>query len=117
MAEIICTHHGIGLAAPQVGVLQRVILADIGNGLITLVNPEIIEGEGEVRLEEGCLSLPDIKVEISRKRSILVRGISPEEKEVKQEWSSLAARIIQHEIDHLNGLLIIDYARLLREYF
>jgi len=110
MSEIMYTHNGVGLAAPQAGVLQRVIIADVGEGLITLANPEILQKEGEDRLEEGCLSLPEIQVNIARSQSILVRGINPEGKEVRHELSGLMGRIIQHEIDHLNGILIIDYA-------
>lgn len=110
MAEIMYTYNGIGLAAPQVGMLQRIIIADVGEGLITLANPEILQKEGEGRLEEGCLSLPDIQVDIARSQSIFVRGLNPEGKEVQHELSDLMARVIQHEIDHLNGVLIIDYA-------
>ncbi|MDZ7291351.1 MAG: peptide deformylase [candidate division KSB1 bacterium] len=110
MAEIMYTYNGIGLAAPQVGVLQRVIIADVGEGLITLANPEILQKEGEGRLEEGCLSLPEIQVNIARSQSIFVRGINPEGKEVQHELNGLIARVVQHEIDHLNGVLIIDYA-------
>lgn len=110
MAEIMYTYNGIGLAAPQVGMLQRIIIADVGEGLLTLANPEILQKEGEGRLEEGCLSLPDIQVDIARSQSIFVRGLNPEGKEVQHELSDLMARVIQHEIDHLNGVLIIDYA-------
>lgn len=110
MAEIMYTYNGIGLAAPQVGMLQRIIIADVGEGLITLANPEILQKEGEGRLEEGCLSLPGIQVDIARSQSIFVRGLNPEGKEVQHELSDLMARVIQHEIDHLNGVLIIDYA-------
>ncbi|MCG3117996.1 MAG: Peptide deformylase [bacterium] len=90
--------------------LQRLIIADVGEGLITLANPEILQKAGEDWLEEGCLSLPDIQVNIARSPSLLVRGINPAGKEVQHELSGLMARVIQHEIDHLNGVLIIDYA-------
>jgi peptide deformylase len=110
MAEIMYTYNGVGLAAPQVGMLQRIVMADVGEGLITLANPEILQKEGEDQLEEGCLSLPDIQVNIVRRQSIFVRGINPEGKEAQHELSGLMARVIQHEIDHLNGVLIIDYA-------
>ncbi|HEX9655136.1 MAG TPA: peptide deformylase [bacterium] len=110
MAEIMYTYNGIGLAAPQVGVLQRIIIGDIGEGLVALANPEIVEKNGDDRLLEGCLSLPDIHVNVARGQSIFVRGISPDGREVNQEFAGLMARIIQHEIDHLNGILIIDYA-------
>lgn len=110
MAEIMYTYNGIGLAAPQVGMLQRIIIADVGEGLLTLANPEILQKAGEGRLEEGCLSLPEIQVNVARCQSIFVRGLNPEGKEVQHELSDLMARVIQHEIDHLNGVLIIDYA-------
>ncbi|MEJ2051405.1 MAG: peptide deformylase, partial [Calditrichota bacterium] len=100
---------GVGLAAPQVGVLQQIIIADIGGGLITLINPEIIENDGQDRFEEGCLSLPGIQVEIARNYTTLVRGVNPADKEIELELTGLMSRVVQHEIDHLNGILIIDY--------
>jgi len=103
---------GIGLAAPQVGTLERVIIADIGEGLISMINPEILTGFGEDNMEEGCLSLPDTVVNIKRKQSILFRYIDKSENEKESELNGLTARVIQHEIDHLNGVLIIDYAPL-----
>lgn len=117
MAEIMYTYNGVGLAAPQVGMLQRIIIADIGEGLIALANPEILQKEGEGRLEEGCLSLPDIQVDVARSQSIFVRGLNREGKEVQHELSDLMARVIQHEIDHLNGVLIIDYASAAEKIF
>ena len=116
MAEIMYSYQGIGLAAPQVGVLKRVIIADIGDGLLSMVNPEILEKEDEDKLEEGCLSLPDIQVEIERNKIISVSGISQEEREITLELNGLMARVIQHEIDHLNGILIIDYATLTEKF-
>lgn len=117
MAEIMYRYNGIGLAAPQVGMLHRIIIADVGEGLLTLANPEILQKEGEGRLEEGCLSLPEIHVNVARSQSIFVRGIDPEGKEVQHELSDLMARVIQHEIDHLNGVLIIDYASATEKIF
>lgn len=116
MAEIMYSYEGIGLAAPQAGVLKRVIIADIGEGLISTANPEILQKEDDEKLEEGCLSLPDIQVEIERKRIISVKGISQQGKEITYELNGLMARVIQHEIDHLNGILIIDYATLMEKY-
>jgi peptide deformylase len=110
MAEIMYNYNGIGLAAPQVGMLQRIIIADIGEGLVVLANPVILEKHGDDHLLEGCLSLPEIHVDIARIQTIFVRGISPDGGEVNQEFSGLMARVIQHEIDHLNSVLIIDYA-------
>lgn len=106
------SHQGIGLAAPQVGILKKVVIVDIGEGLISMINPEILTGLGEDFMEEGCLSLPDTGINIKRKQSIFVRYIDRNEKEKECELNGLTARVIQHEIDHLNGVLIIDYAPL-----
>jgi peptide deformylase len=100
---------GIGLAAPQIGVMRRLIIADIGVGLLSLINPEILERRGEASLLEGCLSLPSVGVKVTRNESIIVRGIDPAGREVIRDMSGLMARVIQHEIDHLNGVLILDY--------
>ncbi len=116
MAGIMYQYNGIGLAAPQVGYLQRVILADIGEGLLTLVNPEIIQSEGAAYLEEGCLSLPEIQVGVNRKERILVRGLDSDGKEKELELHGLMARVVQHEIDHLEGKLIIDYASTVERF-
>jgi peptide deformylase len=112
MSKIMYSHKGIGLASPQVGTLHRVVIADIGEGLISMINPEILTGFGEDYMEEGCLSLPETVVNIKRQQSIFVRYLDKNEKEKETELNGLAARVIQHEIDHLNGVLIIDYAPL-----
>ena len=112
MSKIMYSHQGIGLAAPQVGILKKVVIVDIGEGLISMINPEILTGLGEDFMEEGCLSLPDTGINIKRKQSIFVRYIDRNEKEKECELNGLTARVIQHEIDHLNGVLIIDYAPL-----
>jgi len=110
MTRLMYENDGIGLAAPQVGVLQRVIIADVGEGLITLINPEIIEKRGQDRFEEGCLKLPGIHVEIRRNYTMLVRGVDLKGKGKELELNGLISRVFQHEIDHLNGVLIIDHA-------
>jgi len=111
MSEIMYANNGIGLAAPQVGYLSRVIMFDVGDGLLTLINPEIITTkEGVDYREEGCLSLPGISVGINRPTKIKVKAITPSEEEVVLNLSGLKARVVQHEVDHLNGRLIIDYA-------
>ena len=116
MAKAMYAHKGIGLAAPQVGISRRIVVVDIGEGLRALINPEIVEGEGESILEEGCLSLPDIGVTVVRKQKVLVRGWDMDGKEVKAEISDFLGRVYQHEIDHLNGILIIHHlSRLKRE--
>jgi peptide deformylase len=116
MAEVMVAYKGIGLAAPQVGVSRQIIIVAIGLGLGTLINPEIVGGEGESILEEGCLSLPNIEVMVKRKQRVLVRGWDLEGKEVIREISDFLGRVYQHEIDHLNGILIIHHtSRLKRE--
>lgn len=107
---------GIGLAAPQVGVLQRLIVLDIGDGLVTLINPEITLFEGKVKMEEGCLCLPGISVEVPRHEKVQVRGVDLNGKPVTIDAEDLLARALQHEIDHLHGKLIIDkVSRLKRD--
>ncbi len=110
MSKIMYSRKGIGLAASQVGILYRVIIADIGEGLISMINPEILTSFGEDFMEEGCLSLPETVVNVKRRQSVFVRYLDKNEKE--SELDGLTARVIQHEIDHLNGVLIIDYASL-----
>ncbi|MBN2145668.1 MAG: peptide deformylase, partial [Candidatus Aureabacteria bacterium] len=105
-------HKGIGLAAPQVGILKEIIVADIGQGQICLINPKIIHHSGSQILTERCLSLPEYFLEIRRHTHISVTGFSPEGKKLKMEIQGLLARVIQHEIDHLHGTLICDYAPL-----
>ncbi len=112
------TFKGIGLAACQVGIPRRLIIADIGEGAIKLANPEIISSSGSDKMVEGCLSVPGRTVEIKRSYQLTVKGINEKGEEVEIKAKGLLARVIQHEIDHLNGKLIIDYLnpwrRLLR---
>jgi peptide deformylase len=113
MAETMYAAPGVGLAAPQVGVSERLIVLDVRNregtkGLITLINPEIIEAEGQVVEEEGCLSLPWITENVPRAERVLVRGHDLDEREREIEAEGLLAVALQHEIDHLEGILFID---------
>lgn len=108
MAETMYISEGVGLAAPQVGSLSQLITVDIGKGLISLANPRIVESDGSEVMEEGCLSLPDIRLEVKRYKRVLVQGIDSNGKEVFIEAEDLLARVFQHEIDHLQGILIID---------
>ena len=113
MTKIMYSYSAIGLAAPQVGTLKRVIVADIGEGLITMINPEILTGLGENFMEEGCLSLPDTAVNVGRKESVFVKYLDKNENEKESEFKGLTARVIQHETDHLNGKLIIDHGLII----
>lgn len=121
MVETMYAAPGVGLAATQVGESLRVITIDVTHkeeGVIALINPEIISGEGECTEEEGCLSVPDFKETILRKKKVLVKGLDPEGKEREISAEGLLAIAFQHEIDHLDGILIIDrVSRLKRDIF
>ena len=113
MAETMYAAPGVGLAAPQVGVSERLIVLDVRNregtkGLITLINPVIIEAEGRVVEEEGCLSLPGITENVPRAERVLVKGHDLDEREQEIEAEGILAVALQHEIDHLEGILFID---------
>ncbi len=99
---------GLGLAAPQVGVLKRMYVYDLGDGPEVLINPEIVESSGEWTYDEGCLSLPGMQFEIVRPKLVTVRGIDLDGKEVVFEGDELMGRLIQHEIDHLDGTMLIE---------
>ena len=101
-------HKGIGLSAPQIGIFYRIIVADIGKGEVCLINPEIIASSGEDIMTEGCLSLPDQYFDIKRKFKIEVCARNGFGGEVHFDTDGLLARVLQHEIDHLNGILICD---------
>ena len=116
MAEAMYANKGMGLAAPQIGISHQIIVVDLGEGLNILINPEIIEGEGESILEEGCLSLPNIEVPVKRKDKILIRALDLDGKGMNLELIGFPGRVYQHEIDHLRGILIIHHiSRLKRE--
>ena len=109
MAETMYAENGIGLAAPQVGITKRIFVVDVDDALITVINPEIsVSGEKEI-MEEGCLCLPKVSVEIERLSNAQVKGLDIEGKEILIEAGDLLARALQHETDHLNGMLIIDH--------
>lgn len=108
MTETMYASHGIGLAAIQIGVLKRVIVVNVGEGRVVLINPVIDEAEGETRLEEGCLCLPGVMVEVARHEDITVSGLNETGETVTIHANGLLARALQHEIDHLEGTLIVD---------
>jgi len=116
MLETMYKHQGIGLAGPQVGVTKRIIVIDVGKGPLVLINPRIEEKSKESDyLLEGCLSLPKIYVKVKRAREIVVSGLDEQGQPVKFKARGLTARAIQHEIDHLSGVLIIDKTNFLRK--
>jgi peptide deformylase len=102
---------GSGLAAPQVGIDEQIFVADAGEGPYAVINPEIISASGrETVLEEGCLSLPGIRISMKRPETLQVRYMDESGRTVERELSGLMAKIYQHEGDHLFGRMIIDYA-------
>ncbi|MEK8131949.1 peptide deformylase [Paenibacillus filicis] len=113
MVDTMYDAEGVGLAAPQIGILKRVIVMDCGEehgGLIELINPEIIELEGEQLGAEGCLSIPGLRGDVKRAARAKVKGLNRDGVEVVIEGTELLARCIQHEVDHLDGILYTDLA-------
>jgi peptide deformylase len=110
MYDTMDLEEGVGLAAPQVGVRKRLFTYDLheGSGPAVVINPEIVEREGEVLSEEGCLSVPGYHFEVLRAERVTMRGLDLEGDEVVLEGDDLLARMIQHEIDHLDGVLVLD---------
>jgi len=109
MAETMYTASGVGLAASQVGVLKRIILVDgEEDELIVLINPVIIKSEGEVVEEEGCLSVPDIYSQVKRSSKVTIKALNDNGDLIEITKEGLTARALQHEIDHLDGILFID---------
>lgn len=105
-------NKGVGLAAPQVGISQQIFVADVGDGPIAIINPKILKKSGSEKMEEGCLSIPDIKLNVRRPKEILVQYTDENNQKVEKRLTDLLARVFMHENDHLNGKLIIDYATL-----
>ncbi len=108
MKETLYEKNGVGLAAPQIGILKRVIVIDIGEGPIVLMNPVIVYQKGEQKEMEGCLSVPGVWGIVSRPERVIVRGMNPEGETVEIEAEGLLAIAFCHEIDHLNGVLYTD---------
>jgi len=111
MAETLYSAKGVGLAAPQVGVAKRVIVIDVGEGLVELINPEIIKFEGHETESEGCLSIPGTVGDVTRAATVEVKCLDRQGKERVFQANGLYARALQHEIDHLDGILFIDRAQ------
>ena len=102
------TDNGLALAAPQIGVQKQVVVWDFGEDPQTIFNPEVVESDGEWVYEEGCLSIPGLYVEIVRPKTVLVRGVDLDGEVVEREADEVEARMFQHELDHLNGVLMFD---------
>ena len=101
---------GVGLAAPQVGILKRIVVIDVGEGPIVLVNPVIVESSGEQTGEEGCLSVPGMSGIVTRPNYVKVRALNEDMEEIIVEGEELLARCLLHEIDHLDGVMYVDKA-------
>lgn len=124
MIDTMYAAPGIGLAAPQVGVSKRVIVIDIRHKeeikipVLAMINPEIVLSEGDLNSEEGCLSIPGYTANVKRAENVTVQGLNRKGKAIKIECSDLLAISLQHEIDHLNGILLIDrISPIKREFF
>lgn len=123
MIETMYAAPGVGLAANQVGVSKQVAVIDVSSreeesSLIVLVNPEIVHREGETASEEGCLSIPDYTTIVKRAERVKVRCLDRRGNRIEIEADGLLARALQHEIDHLDGFLLIDrIGRIKREFF
>lgn len=115
MSDTMYDAKGVGLAAPQIGISKRAVVIDVGEGLIQLINPEIIHLEGQEIDEEGCLSYPGVTGEVSRATKCRVRAMDPSGNEIELEGEGLLARAFQHEIDHLNGIVFLDKAKNIRK--
>jgi peptide deformylase len=123
MIETMYHSNGIGLAACQIGIPRRIIVLDVSpidpqQNLFAMINPEVISEEGEIDHEEGCLSVPDCFEKVKRRERIRVKGISADGKEIEVFGEGILAFALQHEIDHLNGVLILDrVSRLKRDIY
>ena len=109
MAETMYLKGGVGLAAVQVGIHRNMVVIDVGDGLRKMINPVITKKEGSETQEEGCLSVPEKCVNVKRSKKILVDYLNEDGQAVRLSAEGLLARVVQHEIDHLFGKLIVDY--------
>lgn len=109
MAETMYINQGVGLAATQVGLKIRLAVVNAGGGLIKMINPVIIKSEGSASQEEGCLSIPNTIVKVKRAQAVRVQYLDENGETCELKADDLLARAVQHEIDHLNGIMIIDY--------
>ena len=115
MAHSMYAGAGIGLAAPQIGISAQLIVVDIGAGLYKLVNPKIVRRQGAQAIQEGCLSVPGVCIKVKRAQQVWVEAKDENNNWVEIQAKDLFACVLQHEIDHLKGKLIIDYASFLEK--
>jgi len=109
MIETMNEAPGVGLAATQIGVSKRIFVYDIGDGPEVVINPRIIESSGEWTYEEGCLSVPGLSWPITRPNQVLLEGLDLDGNPLEREGSELLGRVFQHEVDHLDGILLLEH--------
>ena len=109
MFETVIACKGVGLAAPQVGINEQIFVVDTGKEVFAAINPKIIKTAGKEVMEEGCLSIPRVLVEVKRAKTVWVEFTDQENAQVRAQLNGLTARVFQHEYDHLQGKLILDY--------
>lgn len=119
MFQTMVFEEGAGLAAPQIGISKRILVVDVrqveGGGRVALVNPEVVESSDETdRDQEGCLSIPGVTEVVERPARVRVRGLDPDGESIEVEAEGLYARALQHEVDHLDGILFIDHLSALK---
>jgi peptide deformylase len=114
MFETMDAARGIGLAANQVGVARRVAVVEVEGDRFAMIDPHIVEAEGHTTAEEGCLSIPDIYGDVTRPDRVVIEALDSEGTLYRKEASGLKARAIQHEIDHLDGILFLDHLSLIK---
>jgi peptide deformylase len=115
MSRLMYESQGIGLAAPQVGINESMIVVDTGSGLYKLINPRIIKKTGSQVTEEGCLSVPGVCIKVRRSGKITLKALDDQAKPLEIKAEGLLACVFQHEIDHLHGKMIVDYANFLQK--
>ena len=108
MVETMYAAPGVGLAAPQVGIERRIFVYDVGEGPVTVINPAIVESRGEWEYEEGCLSVPELHWPIVRPKEVHLVGRDLKGNEISIEGDELLGRVLQHELDHLDGILLLE---------
>ena len=111
MLDTMLAAEGVGLAAPQIGVSKRVVVVKVDDEPVELINPVILEKEGAANAEEGCLSIPNVTGDVVRAAKIRVQGLNRQGEMMDIQADRLLARALQHEIDHLEGILFVDVAK------